>query len=307
MPNKLNIFERGSSLYGRGVPFFVALNFLEFGKNANSARLSVAKGFSSFDFNSFGDNWSLCFSVFSPKNKNLLRRKKMKKFLSILLLVSILSTAFSACNRSPDVEDEKNTSQNSTEESTDAPNTENKNNGNSVIFTVTEEEWATALNLLLNDNYIHTTDASYENTTINSRVEKNGNNIKLISQQMENSLVQYWTVQNGQYRLHEKQDTNVTSTYWNYQFEYHSIFLYEDFEYDEKTNAYLSDKVIYNATGLGTEMTFLNLSFQFENGKLVKLSYTQAMKLGETEQMEFIYTETITYGTASEIILPELD
>ena len=231
----------------------------------------------------------------------------MKKFLSILLLVSILSTVFSACNRSPDVEDEKNTFQNSTEESTDAPNTENKNNGNSVIFTVTEEEWATALNLLLNDNYIHTTDASYENTTMNSRVEKNGNNIKLISQQMENSLVQYWTVQNGQYRLHEKQDTNVTSTYWNYQFEYHSIFLYEDFEYDEKTNAYLSDKVIYNATDLGTEMTFLNLSFQFENGKLVKLSYTQAMKLGETEQMEFIYTETITYGTASEIILPELD
>ena len=231
----------------------------------------------------------------------------MKKFLSILLLVSILSTVFSACNRSPAVEDEKNTSQNSTEESTDASNTENKNNGNSVIFTVTEEEWATALNLLLNDNYIHTTDASYENTTMNSRVEKNGNNIKLISQQMENSLVQYWTVQNGQYRLHEKQDTNVTSTYWNYQFEYHSIFLYEDFEYDEKTNAYLSDKVIYNATALGTEMTFLNLSFQFENGKLVKLSYTQAMKLGETEQMEFIYTETITYGTASEIILPELD
>ena len=42
MPNKLNNFERGSSLYGRGVPFFAALNFFEFGKNANSAKLSVA-------------------------------------------------------------------------------------------------------------------------------------------------------------------------------------------------------------------------------------------------------------------------
>ena len=31
---------------GRGVPFFAALNFLEFGKKANSVRLSVAKGFS---------------------------------------------------------------------------------------------------------------------------------------------------------------------------------------------------------------------------------------------------------------------
>ena len=46
VPNKLNIFERGSSLRGRGVPFFAALNFLEFGKKANSVRLSVAKGFS---------------------------------------------------------------------------------------------------------------------------------------------------------------------------------------------------------------------------------------------------------------------
>ena len=45
-PNKLNIFERGSSLHGRGIPFFATLNFLEFGKNANSAKLSVAKGFS---------------------------------------------------------------------------------------------------------------------------------------------------------------------------------------------------------------------------------------------------------------------
>ena len=62
-PNKLNIFERGSSLLGRGVPFFAALNFLEFGKNANSVKLGVAKGFSSFGFNLFGDNWSLRFSV----------------------------------------------------------------------------------------------------------------------------------------------------------------------------------------------------------------------------------------------------
>ena len=160
---------------------------------------------------------------------------------------------------------------------------------------------------LLNENYIHTLNASTENISMNSRVEKNGNNIKFTSQQMENSLVQYWIVQNGQYRLHEKQDPNVTSTYWNYQFEYHNIFLYEDFEYDEKANAYVSDKVIYNATSLGTEMTFLNLSFQFENGKIVKLSYTQVVKLGETEQIEYIYTENITYGTASEIILPELD
>ena len=45
MPNKLNIFERGSSLCEGGVPFFAALNFLEFGKNANSAKLGVAKGF----------------------------------------------------------------------------------------------------------------------------------------------------------------------------------------------------------------------------------------------------------------------
>ena len=45
------------------VPFFAALNFLEFGKNANSAKLSVAKGVSSFSFNLFGDNWSLRFSV----------------------------------------------------------------------------------------------------------------------------------------------------------------------------------------------------------------------------------------------------
>ena len=29
----------------RVVPFFAALNFLEFGKNANSAKLGVAKGF----------------------------------------------------------------------------------------------------------------------------------------------------------------------------------------------------------------------------------------------------------------------
>jgi len=63
VPNKLNILERGNSLYGRGVPFFVALNFLEFGKNANSAKLGVAKVFSSFSFNLFGDNWSLRFSV----------------------------------------------------------------------------------------------------------------------------------------------------------------------------------------------------------------------------------------------------
>ena len=46
----MNIFERGSSLYGRGVPFFAALNFLEFGKNANSSKLSVAKGFSLVQF-----------------------------------------------------------------------------------------------------------------------------------------------------------------------------------------------------------------------------------------------------------------
>ena len=45
MPNKLNIYERGSPLYGRDIPFFDALNFLEFGKNANSAKLGVAKGF----------------------------------------------------------------------------------------------------------------------------------------------------------------------------------------------------------------------------------------------------------------------
>ena len=49
-PNKLNIFERGSPPHGRGVPFFAAPNFLEFGKNANSTKLSVAKGFSLVQF-----------------------------------------------------------------------------------------------------------------------------------------------------------------------------------------------------------------------------------------------------------------
>ena len=43
-PNKLNIFERGGPPKERGVPFFAALNFSEFGKNANSAKLGVAKG-----------------------------------------------------------------------------------------------------------------------------------------------------------------------------------------------------------------------------------------------------------------------
>ena len=234
----------------------------------------------------------------------------MKKILSILLLVSMLTMVFSACNRSPDVEEEKNKDQNSTEETTDASTTRDENdsndNDNCGIFTVTEEEWAIALNLLLKDNYIDILDSSMENADMKSCVEKNGDNIRLTTQQMGNSLVQYWIVQEGQYQLHDKQDPNGTYTYWVSQFEYHNIFLFEDFEYDEKTNTYISDKVIYNVPTIG-EVTFLDLSLQFENGKIVKLSYTQVIKIGDAEQMELICTETITYGAASEIILPALD
>ena len=234
----------------------------------------------------------------------------MKKILSILLLVSMITMVFSACNRSPDVEEEKNKDQNSTEETTDASTTGDENdsndNDNCGIFTVTEEEWAIALNLLLKDNYIDILDSSMENADMKSCVEKNGDNIRLTTQQMGSSLVQYWIVQEGQYQLHDKQDPNGTYTYWVSQFEYHNIFLFEDFEYDEKTNTYISDKVIYNVPTIG-EVTFLDLSLQFENGKIVKLSYTQMIKIGDAEQMELICTEPITYGAASEIILPSLD
>ena len=220
----------------------------------------------------------------------------MKKILSILLLVSMLTMVFSACNRSPDV--------------TTGDEKDSNDNDNCGIFTVTEEEWAIALNLLLKDNYIAyiaIRDSSMENADMKSCVEKNGDNIRLTTQEMGNSLVEYWIVQEGQYQLHKKHDPNSKYAYWVFQFEYHNIFLFEDFEYDEKTNTYISDKVIYNVSDIGGKETLVDLSLQFENGKIVKLSYTRVIKNGDAEQKELIFTETITYGAASEIILPALD
>ena len=44
-PNKLNMLNGVVLFTGEVYLFFAALNFLEFGKNANSAKLGVAKGF----------------------------------------------------------------------------------------------------------------------------------------------------------------------------------------------------------------------------------------------------------------------
>ena len=149
MPNKLNIFERGSALYGRGVPFFRRTNFLEFGKNANSAKLSVAKGFSSFDFNLFGDNWGLRFSVrrrplahflFSSKNITFLGERTMKKILSILLLIAMLVPVFTSCNLIPSNEPEESSSQDSTPDTTITDTNNNNGNENTPPTTLTNEE-----------------------------------------------------------------------------------------------------------------------------------------------------------------------
>ena len=71
---------------GEVYPFFAALDFLEFGKNANSSKLGVAKDFflvrfqlvwrqSEFAF--FGAYSFVCAHfLFSPKNKVFLRRTK---------------------------------------------------------------------------------------------------------------------------------------------------------------------------------------------------------------------------------------
>jgi hypothetical protein len=86
LPNKLNIHERGSSLSGRRIPFFAALNFLEFGKNANSAKLGVAKGFFLVRFQLVWRQLEFAFFCaltpvgapfyFSPKNKTYFKEKR---------------------------------------------------------------------------------------------------------------------------------------------------------------------------------------------------------------------------------------
>ena len=85
MPNKLNIFERGSSLYGRGVPFFAALNFLEFGKNAKSAKLGVAKGFFLGRFQLVWRQWEFVFFGALTTVGALFIFERMKKCLKMLV------------------------------------------------------------------------------------------------------------------------------------------------------------------------------------------------------------------------------
>lgn len=176
-----------------------------------------------------------------------------------------------------------------------------------INYTVTADEWAKALNLLAYENYVHTYTSSMSGVASGGSIWKNGNNIRLFVTQGEYTIIQFWVTENGEYRMHEKLESGVMSSYWNFQFEYHNIFSYTDFEYDEETKSYISDEIIYGESGLGGDLKFSTLSFQFENGKIVKLSYTQVLDMGDMGTIEAISTETITYGNAPEIVLPELE
>ena len=176
------------------------------------------------------------------------------------------------------------------------------------IFTVTEEEWSNALNLLLSPNYVHTITSSANGMNMVSIIEKNENIIRTNSTQGEYSMIQYWVVENDQYRLHEKQDPNITSYYSNLQFEYDKIFLYSNFQYNEETQSYISEKIIAEGNfGLSLPPSsdiYSDLSFQFKDGKLVSLSYTLSINMG---QLIMVNTEAITYGNAPELSLPDLE
>ena len=182
------------------------------------------------------------------------------------------------------------------------------------VLTVTEEEWIAALNLLLNNNYVQTESYSMGESKSTLVTQKNGNNISVTSSQGAQSYTQYWIVENNKYRTYQNNDASIAdSTYWNYQFEYHNIFLYNDFKFDETTKSYISDKIVYKATAFSTdpnaespEWIFTNLSFQFLDGKLVSLSYTQSFD-AEMGGMTMDSTQSITYGNAPEITLPSLN
>ena len=175
-----------------------------------------------------------------------------------------------------------------------------------LSYTVTEDEWYRALNLLLNENYVHTGITKYNEMETLSITEKNGNNIRTTSSMGAYSFEQYWVVDGDSYRMHEKLDPEVTSaTYWNSQFEYDEMFRYSEFTYDEEKKAYTADESLYQMTEIEI-YKFSDVSFYFENGKFVKATYTLTVDMDGFEMVNLV-VETISYGNAPKIVLPELN
>ena len=75
----------------------MSTQFLEFGKNANSVELGTAIKLSSFDFNLFGDNWSLRFSVRWLRLAHFLKKEIVMKKLVAILLVMLSIVGLSSC------------------------------------------------------------------------------------------------------------------------------------------------------------------------------------------------------------------
>ena len=166
-------------------------------------------------------------------------------------------------------------------------------------FTVTAEEWAQAMALENNENYVMTTSLPDMEET-NVVVNKNGNKAFYPSREM------YFVNDNGTYYTYNMHYTekgyvrfeiseDLYNTYVSQDIG--GMFKFADFTYDEDSKSYIATAEISYGPMLMT-----NVTLRFLDKKLVFASF---LATGEGLSDEMMQLE-ITYGNAEAVVLPEL-
>ena len=175
-------------------------------------------------------------------------------------------------------------------------------------FTVTAEEWAQAMALENNENYVMTfSSPDMEVTSV--AINKNGNKAFSMAGEM------YLVNDNGTYYSYYKSYNSGTNSFEYERSEisedsYNAIlsqglgnmFKFADFTYDEESKSYTAAEISVAPEGTNESMPLTNVSLRFLDKKLVLASFRVTGEGFSDERMQL----EITYGNAEAVVLPEL-
>ena len=177
-------------------------------------------------------------------------------------------------------------------------------------FTVTEEEWYEALDLLKNDNFVYTTKTNIEDTEVTYIINKIGDKILLLYLLDGKEIERVYAYYDGEKcYYYGEQGFTTDESISNQFFESYKTFAFNEFSYDESTKSYVAEEIEQfvpkdEGTMLEFKESFRDVRLKFCDNKLVSVCYDSEFSLDVVISAKSI-SRTITYGNAEEFEWPE--